>query len=94
MNGGLGREHWCDGKNHVSQGERTWSQLFPAGSISGAGASEDGGCRKERELHPALSTTDCKDTAAGIGETEVCNPGPCPLHHQCPDAAWWPQKYH
>ena len=47
--------------------------LPPAGSVSGAGAgtSEDSGCRKERELHPALSTSDGKDTVAGRGETEV-----------------------
>lgn len=43
--------------------------LPPAGSISRAvaGTSEDGGCRKERELRPAPSTTDGKDTVAGRG---------------------------
>lgn len=47
--------------------------LPPAGSVSGAGAgtSEDGGCRKERELHPAPSTSDGKDTVADRGSIQV-----------------------
>lgn len=53
----------------MSPREKGHGHTASAGSISGAvaGTSEDGGCRKERELRPALSTTDGKDTVAGRG---------------------------